>query len=199
MWSFYVFPGDSNTNGVDAGGATVTTSSRRPWCSLAYWELRQRSGPLYAVRTPSVHVFESLPQGDGMCLAQIQQPSCESDAILRVRDKIGAGLTLSQGQQAVWLYNRSDYPLFVNSPTLEGPDARVTVVKKVPPGYSLQIFDYALSELLELTRGEPPTHDGPHDYHSIRISFAKGWGPHYSRQSITSCPCWIEVLLHINR
>ena len=113
MWSFSVFPGDSNTNGVDAGGATVTTSSRRPWCSLAYWELRQRSGPLYAVRTPSVHVFESLPQGDGMCLAQIQQPSCDSDAILRVRDKIGAGLTLSQGQQAVWLYNRSDYPLFV--------------------------------------------------------------------------------------
>lgn len=29
----------------------------------------------------------------------------------------------------------------------------------------------------------------------MRISFAKGWGPNYSRLEVISCPCWLEVLL----
>lgn len=39
---------------------------------------------------------------------------------------------------------------------------------------------------------------GPVDTHSVRISFAKGWGLNYSRQDVTSCPCWLEVLLSRN-
>jgi len=34
---------------------------------------------------------------------------------------------------------------------------------------------------------------GPVDYFSIKISFAKGWGPAYKRQDIMGCPCWLEV------
>ncbi|RCN33199.1 MH2 domain protein [Ancylostoma caninum] len=29
-----------------------------------------------------------------------------------------------------------------------------------------------------------------------RISFVKGWGPDYSRKSISECPCWIEVKMN---
>ena len=144
-------------------------------------------------------MFENLPQGDGMCLAQIQS-SCDKEPVLRVREKIGAGLTLTREHDVVWLYNRSSYPLFVNSPTLEVPNSRTTVVKKVPPGYSLQIFNYALCEQLELAAaGDSRLPDGPYDRHTIRISFAKGWGPCYTRQFITACPCWVEVLLRTNR
>lgn len=36
---------------------------------------------------------------------------------------------------------------------------------------------------------------GPIDKYSVRISFAKGWGPNYQRKEVKSCPCWLEVLL----
>lgn len=38
---------------------------------------------------------------------------------------------------------------------------------------------------------------GPIDIYSVRISFAKGWGPKYQRQEVTACPCWLEV--HLSR
>ena len=204
-------------DGHDDGGGVGSSSSSMTscWCHVAYWELRERVGPLFSVHDSCVRVFQHLPQAAGMCLAQMQPDTTSSrttsgsgddvtrnnDVIMRVRDKIGAGVTLSLEEDGthVWLYNRCDYPVFVNSPTLELPNSRTTVVKKVPPGYSLQIFDFERSEMLECVRDPQLYQDGPYDPHSIRISFAKGWGPHYSRQFITSCPCWIEVLLRINR
>ena len=101
----------------------------------------------------------------------------------------------------VWAYNASNYPIFVNSPTLDDPKSpRSLVVKKVPPGYSIKIFDYARADLLERTEARNILlNDGPFDACSVRISLAKGWGPSYTRQFITSCPCWLEILLGIRR
>ncbi|GFS06672.1 mothers against decapentaplegic homolog [Elysia marginata] len=97
----------------------------------------------------------------------------------------------------VWAYNTSEFPIFVNSPTLDDPDSpRSLVVKKVPPGHCIKIFDYARAELLERTEARSLLlSEGPFDARSVRISMAKGWGPSYARQFITSCPCWLEVLL----
>ena len=120
------------------------------------------------------------------------------------------GILLSHSDaEGLWVYNRTQSPIFVNSPTLEPPPnilnhnsgAEITppdsnnypfTVIKVLPGYSIQIFDYQKSALYEQIR---PAFHGPFDPYSVRISFAKGWGGKYSRQVVTNCPCWLEVLL----
>ena len=123
----------------------------------------------------------------------------QEESIHRTREKIGLGLTLNREGDGVWVYNRSKHSIFVNTPMLDSylPNARTFSVIKVPPGYSMKIFDYSIR--IDRTRVADLLLDGPYDPNSIRISFAKGWGPNYSRQFVTSCPCWIEVLLSVNR
>ncbi|NXH99840.1 SMAD6 protein, partial [Pachycephala philippinensis] len=162
------------------------------WCKLAYWEYRTRVGRLYAVHEAAVNVFCELPWGSGFCLAQLPA-TYRSCAVRRARGKIGRGLLLSREPGGVWAYNRSEHPIFVSSPTLSPPGACGLTVLKVLPGYSAKVFDY---EWAGDGGGWQLGGEGPCDPHSIRISFAKGWGPCYSRKFITSCPCWLEVLLN---
>uniref|UniRef100_A0A674BBF1 SMAD family member 6a n=1 Tax=Salmo trutta TaxID=8032 RepID=A0A674BBF1_SALTR len=160
---------------------------------VAYWEQRTRVGRLYPAHEPSLSIFYDLPQGTGLCLGQLNA--------VRTRSKIGYGIVLSQEPDGVWIYNRSQHPVFVHSPTLDLPSSvRGLTVRRVMPGYSLKVFDYDKSSWILQQGMEPPVGlEGPYDPHSVRISFAKGWGPCYSRQFITSCPCWVEVLLNTHR
>ncbi|KAL8197408.1 UNVERIFIED_CONTAM: Mothers against decapentaplegic 6 [Gekko kuhli] len=187
-----------------SGPRTLTDASLSPdaiqrshWCSVAYWEHRTRVGRLYPVYEQSVSIFYDLPQGNGFCLGQLNLDH-RSETVQRTRSKIGYGILLSKEPDGVWAYNRSEHPIFVNSPTLDIPNCRTLMVRKVMPGYSIKVFDYEKSCLLQHAADlEYP--DGPYDPNSVRISFAKGWGPSYSRQFITSCPCWLEVLLRNSR
>ncbi|EFN82888.1 Mothers against decapentaplegic-like protein 6, partial [Harpegnathos saltator] len=172
------------------------------WCTLAYWELGGRVGRLYPVEPSTVNVFDSLHDGDGLCLATLAENHIAPPAVQRTRSKIGLGLTLSQEADGVWAYNRSESPIFVNSPTLDDPESRTLLVYRVPPGFCLNIFDRA--KILQLPYGSGGGGggagaggfaSGPVDINSVRISFAKGWGPKYARQEVTSCPCWLEVHL----
>ncbi|XP_075032006.1 mothers against decapentaplegic homolog 6-like [Calonectris borealis] len=181
-------------NGGDWRDTSLSWSTVKDgyWCKLAYWEHRTRVGRLYAVHEASVNVFCELPRGSGFCLGQLPAAH-RSRAVRRARGKIGRGLLLSREPGGVWAYNRSEHPIFVSSPTLGPPGARGLTVLKVLPGYSAKVFDY---ERAGGAGGRRLPGEGPCDPHSVRISFAKGWGPCYSRQFITSCPCWLEVLLN---
>nr|XP_009665570.1 PREDICTED: mothers against decapentaplegic homolog 6 [Struthio camelus australis] len=170
---------------------------RSHWCNVAYWEHRTRVGRLYTVYEQSVSIFYDLPQGNGFCLGQLNLEN-RSETVRRTRSKIGYGILLSKEPDGVWAYNRSEHPIFVNSPTLDIPNCRTLIVRKVMPGYSIKVFDYEKSCLLQHAT-DLDYADGPYDPNSVRISFAKGWGPCYSRQFITSCPCWLEILLSNSR
>lgn len=113
--------------------------------------------------------------------------------ILIMSNCLYIGLALSREEDGVWAYNLSDWPMFVNSPTLDDPDSKSYLVFRVPSGHCLNIFTgNPHGDRIRYSNG---VRVGPVDPNAVRISFAKGWGPKYSRQEITSCPTWIEVLL----
>uniref|UniRef100_A0A3Q3JU21 Mothers against decapentaplegic homolog n=1 Tax=Monopterus albus TaxID=43700 RepID=A0A3Q3JU21_MONAL len=181
-------------------GSSTSDGHRSHWCSVAYWEQRTRVGRLYPAHEPSLSIFYDLPQGTGLCLSQLHtNRNSHSSSVQQIRRKIGFGIVLSREPDGVWVYNRSQHPVFVHSPTLDPPTARGLSVKRVMPGFSLKVFDFERSSWMAGHGMKPESQEGPWDPHSVRISFAKGWGPCYSRQFITSCPCWLEVLLNNHR
>lgn len=179
-----------------------TRKVSQPWCKIAYWEMSSIVGRLFPVNQQSVNVFADLPHGDGLCLGTLAQSSrSDHKSVLQTRKKIGFGITLSKEGNEVWVYNRSEYPIFVNSPTLDPPNTISLTVYKVQPGFSIKIFDYEVADYNKRMHDPSLFVDGPVDSHAVRISFAKGWGPsnYYSRRFITSCPCWLEVIFIVNR
>jgi len=178
--------------GVTAGGASSSTWSAddvadRSWCTLAYWELRQRIGPLYTVRQPHVDVFSELVLGSGLCLSQLYSTVATrvDPRVLRARRKIGAGLVLSRESDGVWLYNRSMCPVFVARP--------VSAVERLAPGCCLRVMNPQGGDERALRVDGPAT-----SRHSVQVSFGKGFGTdRYSRRTIHCCPCWLEILLRL--
>ena len=69
---------------------------QKEWCTLAYWELGGRVGRLYPVEPATVNVFDSLHDGDGLCLATLAENHTASPAVQRTRSKIGLGTLFSQ-------------------------------------------------------------------------------------------------------
>ncbi|XP_049326939.1 mothers against decapentaplegic homolog 6a [Astyanax mexicanus] len=190
-------PNSSTTGGHSDASMSQSSLTQAQWCNVAYWEHRTRVGRLYPVYDSSLSIFYDLPQGTGLCLGLLPLPA-RSSSVQRARGKIGHGILLSREPDGVWAYNRSQHPVFVNSPTLDPPHCRSLTVRRVMPGYSIKVFDYEKSCQIRHP-GDSAYLEGPYDPNSVRISFAKGWGPCYSRQFITSCPCWLEILLNNHR
>jgi len=204
---------DECTNSWSSTNKTIScSSSSSSWCVIAYWELRNRVGRLFEVETQDINVFSYSPQCDGLCLSDIARhksastsgsrsserdpltSSSQSDSVIRTREKIGFGVTISREGSEVWVHNQSQHAVFLNSSTLDPPNTKQLTVFRLDPGQRIKAFDYDIANKYKhIYKFEPP--DGPVDFNSIRISFIKGWGNGYSRQCITSCPCWIEVLL----
>lgn len=208
-----------------ATGSLATDGEEKPsweteWCRLAYWEMAQRVGRQFAVRVRAVDVFGGGGGGGGggavggggprtgLCLDALPQqgPHCPTsdvashqEQVRKTRAKIGLGVTLSLEADGVWLYNRSEAPVFASSPALDAAAAKALLVWRVAPGHCLRVFDPRRGWGAGGGGGGGGTlrhpHLGPLDTRSVRISFAKGWGPKYSRRDVTACPCWLEVLL----
>ncbi|XP_016985013.1 mothers against decapentaplegic homolog 6 [Drosophila rhopaloa] len=164
------------------------------WCQIAYWEMADRVGEFFHARTKAVNIYTDGivgSNGDSMCLRDLNPAGKQvhSEVVQTTRQKVGLGVTLSLESGDVWIYNRGNTPVFVDSPTLAENLDRVC---KVMPGVCLKAFETSRAQLLSMKQQEHH-HMGPVDYFSIKISFVKGWGPAYKRQNIMGCPCWLEV------
>nr|XP_061800396.1 mothers against decapentaplegic homolog 7-like [Nerophis lumbriciformis] len=198
---------DSGPSSSETGGTTYSapvglsdslamqeSGERSHWCVVAYWEEKTRVGRLYSVQESSLDIFYDLPQGNGFCLGQLCSDN-KSHLVQMVRAKIGYGIQLTREPDGVWVYNRSCYPIFIKSATLDNPDSRTLLVHKVFPGFSIKAFDYDKASSLRRPNDHEFTQQ-PRTGFTVQISFVKGWGQCYTRQFISSCPCWLEVIFN---
>uniref|UniRef100_A0A8D0F3K9 Mothers against decapentaplegic homolog n=1 Tax=Strix occidentalis caurina TaxID=311401 RepID=A0A8D0F3K9_STROC len=198
-WTFSMQAADKKGKASPLSGETSPAFShdsgdRSHWCVVAYWEEKMRVGRLYSVQEPSLDIFYDLPQGNGFCLGHLNSDN-KSQLVQKVRSKIGYGIQLTKEVDGVWVYNRSSYPIFIKSATLDNPDSRMLLVHKVFPGFSIKAFDYEKAYSLQ----RPNDHEfmqQPWTGFTVQISFVKGWGQCYTRQFISSCPCWLEVIFN---
>ncbi|GJQ81577.1 Dad [Trypoxylus dichotomus] len=181
----------------DSYPTSLTTYGEDPtsrwWCKLAYWEMTKRVGRQFPVEKPFINIFWDVPYGEGLSVKELSH-CCNScpDEVSKARRKIGLGITLSREDNRIWVYNRSSIPIFVNSLTLDSSiDSLPT---RVHMEHCLCVFD-PIKIAHKDYRCKIANSKGPIDINSVTISFGKGWGDGYSRMEISSCPCWIEILL----
>lgn len=179
------------------------------WCRIFYSEFRRRVGRLggWPVQQRVQHVFHALPRGCGLSLSNADGALCTQDSELyrRRQRHIGAGLTLWLNNDSVWLYNRSERPLFVASDWLtrvsdigyhgdNKSDGAAWPVHRLQPGHSTLVH-----RPIDAARLTDSTYDvsAPTNPASrcVTVSFAKGWGSGFRRSSPLACPHWLEIWL----
>jgi hypothetical protein len=119
-------------------------------------------------------IYSESFHANGLCLGQLSNEG-RPDLVKTARDHIGHGIQISCENDGVWIYNLSDYPIFVQSPTLDFiTKGRLPAVKKVQPSFSTRVFDFErCREMLEYEK-TPQSGNIPDDPFSFRVSFAKG-------------------------
>lgn len=179
----------------------VPYSEGASWCSISYHEFDQRLGEKYQPSsfTVSVDGFTHPACSDRYCIGGLSNVN-RNEFTEWVRRRIGRGVKLTYVDGEVYVECLSDASIFVSCPMMgleEGKEYQERV-SKVTHGSSVRVFNNSqFSRLLSsaATKGFEAVYKLT-NYCTFRVSFVKGWGRNYKRQTILNAPSWVEVQLN---
>ena len=163
----------------------VTMIEQPYWCSLSYYEMKQRVGEMFHVASDvhsvTIDGYTDPSSAQRFCLGVLSNVN-RSNEIEMTRHYIGRGLALSYENGQVFAECLSENPVFVQSPNCnQRYNWHLATVVKIPPGCNLKIFDEA--DFIKLAN--ETVYQGYEAVYAltrictIRISFVKGWGAEY--------------------
>jgi len=193
------------------------------WSSIAYYERDTQVGETFKVPDTFKEVTidggtDMASVGNRYCLGPLSNVH-RTEAIEKARLHIGKGVLLEcRNEVEIWIRCNSEQAIFLQSFYLDREAGRAPgdAVHKIYPQACIKVFDlnqcYMQMEqhvkmALHTRRQQSmhgqgmaqPANIGVDDLRRLcvlRLSFVKGWGPDYPRQSIKETPCWIEMQIH---
>lgn len=171
------------------------------WCTVNYYELSTKVGETFhgSEKVITIDGFTDPSVSSNRFSLGLLTNINRTDQTKYVRKVIGRGIEILWENNLVILHCKSNHQVFVQSPNFnERVGWDVSTVVKVSPNSKMTIFDMkAFSKLLatSIPQGFEEVY-GLSRMCTIRISFIKGWGVDYRRQSVINTPCWLELRLN---